>query len=752
MEELCQPTMNGRGGPIAPVNIQATDFGLKNHMIQQVQNIFQFHGLPGDDANKHLDKFLTITQSESLFEAWECYKVLIDYCLNHNMLPITQIDTFYNGLTLRHRDTINAAARGTFMKRRPKECNDLIENMTAHHNDWDTSAYRVNSVTPSYETYGDPHSYYECQATSGYTQDIYATTGNYNSDVSPPPLSSSSKEVERDPKTIKDHVLTESTTRVPPLVVQPSLAPRSSKPPPSSSSRPSEIPPPTSSSSKLPKQNLHQPPIPYHSRLNKEKLQDKSDIQIHKFLQMFKKLHFNISLAEALALIPKYAKMLKYLLSNKEKLLGLVNTSLTKNCSAVLLKKLPEKLGDPVLNRSMDSDKYLEGESMQRPPLFEITQILEVVPFEEQSDDLKKKLAKNKEAKMVLYNALPKKEYDHVKDNKIDLLVQKYKQFTILEEESTDSGFARFNTIITSLKALDESFSSKNYVRKFLRALHPKWRAKVTTSDDEEYAMAVRNFKKFFRRKGKFVRQPREEKSHSDKGMRGKGRVIENAFISLAIVQNHLATKIKRPSLEKLERSKEIDIACKLCQELKLENARLKETQAKFVKFDKSANVTREIIRHKFIALDTPTKELLKEKNRTLEDMVNAMFLSLGLTHDMWGKAIISATYLLDKIPYKENNIVLMNYGWEEDYLEFGRSSTMDDEVVQDHRQQDDNDLQDERQDQPKEEEVEPIRSKRVRIEKLSHPKRGLDGIHVRRRDVIAYIAQDQVNDYYMDV
>nr|GFD53724.1 reverse transcriptase domain-containing protein [Tanacetum cinerariifolium] len=54
--------------------------------------------------------------------------------------PVTQIDTFYNGLTLRHRDTINAAAGGTFMKKRPKECYDLIENMTAHHNHWDTLA------------------------------------------------------------------------------------------------------------------------------------------------------------------------------------------------------------------------------------------------------------------------------------------------------------------------------------------------------------------------------------------------------------------------------------------------------------------------------------------------------------------------------------------------------------------------------------------------------------------------------------
>ncbi|GJQ93413.1 hypothetical protein Tco_0004552 [Tanacetum coccineum] len=207
------------------------------------------------------------------------------------------------------------------------------------------------------------------------------------------------------------------------------------------------------------------------------------------------------------------------------------------------------------------------------PPLEknEVTQILEVVPFEEQSDDLKKKLSKNNEAKMVLYNALPKKEYERiftcktakdiwqlllithqgnsqVNDNKIDLLVQQYEQFTILEEESINSGFARFNTIITILKALDEGFSSKNYVRKFLRALHPKWRAKVMAieelkdllslalderiksialkakkessddetstfgNDDEEYAIAVRNVKKFFRRKGKFVRKPREER------------------------------------------------------------------------------------------------------------------------------------------------------------------------------------------------------------------------------------------------
>nr|GEW50631.1 putative reverse transcriptase domain-containing protein [Tanacetum cinerariifolium] len=75
---------------------------------------------------------------------------------------------------------------------------------------------------------------------------------------------------------------------------------------------------------------------------------------------------------------------------------------------------------------------------------------------------------------------------NQVKDNKIDLLVQQYEQFVISEDESIDSAFARFNTIITSLKALDEGYSSKNCVRKFLRALHPKWRANVTTIEESK--------------------------------------------------------------------------------------------------------------------------------------------------------------------------------------------------------------------------------------------------------------------------
>ncbi|GJR73440.1 reverse transcriptase domain-containing protein [Tanacetum coccineum] len=81
--------------------------------------------------------------------------------------------------------------------------------------------------------------------------------------------------------------------------------------------------------------------------MNQEKQQEKDEIQIHKFWQMFKQLHINITLADALILIPKYQKMLKALLANKEKILELANTPLNENCLVVILKKLPEKLGDP---------------------------------------------------------------------------------------------------------------------------------------------------------------------------------------------------------------------------------------------------------------------------------------------------------------------------------------------------------------------------------------------------------------------
>nr|GEW31690.1 reverse transcriptase domain-containing protein [Tanacetum cinerariifolium] len=362
MEELCQPSLNGRGRPIALIAIQATNFGLKNDIIQQVQNSCQFHGLPGDDANKHLDKFVHVTQSikvngvtddalrlylfphslthhatawfdrlpknsintfeqmakmflrkyflpsivtklrneitnfhqrpdESLFKAWECF----DRCLNHNMLPVTQIDTFYNGLILRHRDTINAAACGTFMKRRREECYDLIENMTAHHNDWDTSAQRSESSS---------------SITSSFDPEIVALKvemAEINKNLMRPPLAKPRTYMLRKP--IKVVILTNPKMNT------------------ASSSGSGTLPGNTITNLKEDLKGIttrsgttyQGPTIPTTSSSSLPKVVEREI---------------------------EFGPTINTLLTNKDKLSELARTPLNEHCLAVLLKKLPEKLGD----------------------------------------------------------------------------------------------------------------------------------------------------------------------------------------------------------------------------------------------------------------------------------------------------------------------------------------------------------------------------------------------------------------------
>ncbi|GJY15224.1 reverse transcriptase domain-containing protein [Tanacetum coccineum] len=93
------------------------------------------------------------------------------------------------------------------------------------------------------------------------------------------------------------------------------------------------------------------PTIPYPSRINKQNLREKDDKLALKFLEIFRKIHFELSFADALLHMPKFATMFKCLLNNKEKLFDLATTLLNENCSAIILKKLPEKHGN--------SDKFL---------------------------------------------------------------------------------------------------------------------------------------------------------------------------------------------------------------------------------------------------------------------------------------------------------------------------------------------------------------------------------------------------------
>nr|GEV22775.1 reverse transcriptase domain-containing protein [Tanacetum cinerariifolium] len=311
----------------------------------------QYLGLPGDDANKNIEKFLTVTPS--MKQNGVPHDVLrlcfFPYSLTHHAtawfdrllknsihswveMVIKFLSKYFPpSMVTKLRDDI-----GNF-RQLPDESLFEAWNVTRYLNSkgnflrMSQSNQQVNVVNLSCKTYGGPHHYSKWQAASGFTQgDVYAATGNYNTRANQ--MTKIEKSFNERPRgALPSNTIPNPREDIKVNTIRSGITlARPSVPSPNSSS---------SSSSKEPSNH-------YPLRLNKDKLQDKSNIQIHKFLWMFKKLHFNISFAEALAQMPKYAKMLKDLLTNKEKLLELANTPLNENCSAILIKKLPEKFKD----------------------------------------------------------------------------------------------------------------------------------------------------------------------------------------------------------------------------------------------------------------------------------------------------------------------------------------------------------------------------------------------------------------------
>ncbi|GJR11160.1 reverse transcriptase domain-containing protein [Tanacetum coccineum] len=146
---------------------------------------------------------------------------------------------------------------------------------------------------------------------------------SYDGPPIPPPLSPFPKVVKREPEVTKDTVQP-STKNIQPPVIQ--------------------IQAPIDEPVVAPKPK---PSIPYLSRANKQKLREKDDNLASKFVEIFRELHFELSFSDALLHMPKFASMFKSLLNNKEKLFDLAKTTVNENCSAVILKKFLEKLGDP---------------------------------------------------------------------------------------------------------------------------------------------------------------------------------------------------------------------------------------------------------------------------------------------------------------------------------------------------------------------------------------------------------------------
>ncbi|GJS44401.1 hypothetical protein Tco_0569444 [Tanacetum coccineum] len=156
----------------------------------------------------------------------------------------------------------------------------------------------------------------------------------------------------------------------------------------------------------------------------------------------------------------------------------------------------------------------------------------------------------------------------------------------IPKEESIDNAFAKFNTIITSLKALDESFSSKNCVRKFLRALHPKWRAKVTTIEEsknlttlslDELIGNLKVYEEVIKKDSETVKSKREQsrsialkarKDSSDDNSSTSDS--EDEEYAMAVKENALSVEIQIISSENIQNYQDIKIKKRLLEDLKV--------------------------------------------------------------------------------------------------------------------------------------------------------------------------------------
>nr|GEV13898.1 reverse transcriptase domain-containing protein [Tanacetum cinerariifolium] len=305
-----------------------------------------------------------------------------------------QLDTFYNALNPNDQDALDSAAGGNFLDKIPRECFSIIESKSkVRYSRSRVTDVRANANAPP--PLSSPSNSFDLQQIDASLEDKLDTRMNCfkkslndmkNSFITPTtPLKAVAKNLYNNKPSSSSSL--PSNTIPNPKGEAKAIMTRSGmsyKEPP--------IPPPgveqqepieETTDTKLPSTEDIQPPlvqvevqvdkpaeepsvvIPkakanlhYPSRLQKEKLQEKDDILVAKFMEIFRDLHFELNFADALVHMSKFAPMFKKLLNNKDKLIELTKMPLNENCSAVVLKKLPEKLGDP--GRFLISCDFLE--------------------------------------------------------------------------------------------------------------------------------------------------------------------------------------------------------------------------------------------------------------------------------------------------------------------------------------------------------------------------------------------------------
>nr|GEZ14097.1 DNA-directed DNA polymerase [Tanacetum cinerariifolium] len=267
---------------------QSILFTVKDHLSsQQNHNFFQ-------------------KPNETFNEAWERFKDLLRQCPHHGFSELHQLDTFYNALNPNDQDALDSAARGNFFDKIPRECLSIIKSKSKVR----YSRSRVTDVRANAN--GPPPS--SSHSNSFDLQQIAASLED-KLDI----------RMNRFEKSLSD-MKNSFITPIAPLKAVAKIAASLEDKLEIRMNR-------FEKSLKEMKNSFITPTAPLKAIAKKEKLQEKDDILAAKFMKIFRDLHFELSFADALIHMPKFAPMFKKLLNNKDKLIELTKTPLNENCS-----------------------------------------------------------------------------------------------------------------------------------------------------------------------------------------------------------------------------------------------------------------------------------------------------------------------------------------------------------------------------------------------------------------------------------
>nr|GEU74051.1 hypothetical protein [Tanacetum cinerariifolium] len=251
-------------------------------------------------------------------------------------VSVHQLDTFYNALNPNDQDALDSAAGGNFLDKIPRECLSIIESKSKdfqkkfEQKQDDFQNQMMNFMQNLYNNKPSSSSSLASNTIPNPKGEAKAITTRSGMSYKEPPIPPGVEQQEPTEETMDTELPSTEDIQPPSIQVQ------------VQEDKPIEKP-----SVVIPKAKAN---LSYPSRLAKEKIREKDDILAVKFMEIFRDLHFELSFADALVHMPKFAPMFKKLLNNKNKLIELTKTPLNENCSAVVLKKLPEKFGRPFLS------------------------------------------------------------------------------------------------------------------------------------------------------------------------------------------------------------------------------------------------------------------------------------------------------------------------------------------------------------------------------------------------------------------